>query len=370
MAAAKARPTPAEIEAYISKHDIKNKIEIALNEVLATTPDAPIRALIAALQPIAEPEAPGATPEADGDAIRKLFAKVDKDGSGGIDMAEFTAVVKAAGLEEAEIKKLFASADKDGNGTLDVDEFKQLVASSPALSIMALGADAPLAADGEDALKKLFAKVDKDGSGGIDVAEFTAAVKAAGMTDAEVKTLFDSADKDGNGTLDMDEFKKLVSASPILSKELGTHPAAPAAPAAAQPVAANAPPPAADGDALQKLFAKVDKDGSGGIDMVEFTAAVKAAGLEESEIKKLFASADTDGNGGAHALYTPCARPRPPRTSTPVGNSNLTRRTIADLSACALRLCPVLDAQEFKKLVSASPALSKAFGVSDAAEVS
>ena len=160
-----------------------------------------------------------------GESIQILFAKVDKDQSGGIDLAEFSAAIKAAGLEEAEIAKLFHSADKDGNGTLDVDEFKLLVASSPVLS-KTLGSDKTGAAEGDDAIQRLFVKVDKDRSGGIDLAEFSAAVKAAGMTGAEVTKLFNSADKDGNGTLAIDEFKTLISASPILSKALGTPPPA------------------------------------------------------------------------------------------------------------------------------------------------
>ena len=51
------RPSPAELEAYITKHDLKGKLEKAFNQTIVSLPEKPIRALIDALQSYAEPEA-------------------------------------------------------------------------------------------------------------------------------------------------------------------------------------------------------------------------------------------------------------------------------------------------------------------------
>lgn len=51
-----------------------------------------------------------------GSEIRRVFAAVDRDGSGGIDVSEFAAAVEEAGLDDLELRRLFDAADKDGNG--------------------------------------------------------------------------------------------------------------------------------------------------------------------------------------------------------------------------------------------------------------
>lgn len=68
-----------------------------------------------------------------GHAIRRAFAKADKDGSGGIDVSEFAMAVAAAKIDEAHVRALFDAADQDGNGVLDLDEFMGVVSSSNVL---------------------------------------------------------------------------------------------------------------------------------------------------------------------------------------------------------------------------------------------
>ena len=51
-----------------------------------------------------------------GSEIRRVFAAVDRDGSGGLDVSEFAAAVEEAGLDDLELRRLFDATDKDGNG--------------------------------------------------------------------------------------------------------------------------------------------------------------------------------------------------------------------------------------------------------------
>ena len=58
-----------------------------------------------------------------GEEIRKAFAKVDKDGSGGIDVSEFASAVEAADISEQHVREIFEAADANGDGVLDMNEF-------------------------------------------------------------------------------------------------------------------------------------------------------------------------------------------------------------------------------------------------------
>ena len=51
------------------------------------------------------------------------------------------------------------------------------------------------------------------------------------------------------------------------------------------------------GIAIQRIFAKADKDGNGGIDVSEFAASVEAANIDEAHVRAIFDAADKDGNG-------------------------------------------------------------------------
>ena len=70
-----------------------------------------------------------------GSAIAKTFARVDADGSGGIDLDEFLGAVAEARtpIDEERMRALFAAGDKDGNGVLSLDEFMNLLSQSAEL---------------------------------------------------------------------------------------------------------------------------------------------------------------------------------------------------------------------------------------------
>ena len=68
-----------------------------------------------------------------GEEIRKAFAKVDKDGSGGIDVSEFASAVEAADISEQHVREIFEAADANGDGVLDMNEFLNLISTSSVL---------------------------------------------------------------------------------------------------------------------------------------------------------------------------------------------------------------------------------------------
>ena len=58
-------------------------------------------------------------------ALRREFSKLDTDGSGAVDLKEFTTVVSRYlnGAEPEDLQKMFRSFDQDSNGTVSIEEF-------------------------------------------------------------------------------------------------------------------------------------------------------------------------------------------------------------------------------------------------------
>jgi Ca2+-binding EF-hand superfamily protein len=64
------------------------------------------------------------------DVLRKLFDKIDTDGSGGIDADELQIAMITqfnANLSATEVEDMIDAADLDSNGVIDFDEFKLLM---------------------------------------------------------------------------------------------------------------------------------------------------------------------------------------------------------------------------------------------------
>merc|ERR1711924_331855 len=59
----------------------------------------------------------------------RMFAMFDFDGSGEIELEEFSAVTKAIGLglTDHQVKTLFAEVDADDSGSVDLEEFFDLL---------------------------------------------------------------------------------------------------------------------------------------------------------------------------------------------------------------------------------------------------
>ncbi len=108
----------------------------------------------------------------------KMFAKVDSDGSGGVDAAELAAMLEKSPLssQAGDSAELLKKMDTDGNGSLSSDELSQGMhdlmpkPSSTMEFAQSRGAANDAGGEGSD----MFAKLDTDGDGQLSKAEFEA----------------------------------------------------------------------------------------------------------------------------------------------------------------------------------------------------
>eukprot|EP01047_Picozoa_sp_COSAG01_P015763 COSAG01_NODE_794_length_13545_cov_7.323070_1_plen_1644_part_10 len=129
--------------------------------------------------------------------LEELFAAVDSDGSGEIDIDEFNQLISELDLPGVQplTAEEWSGMDSDGSGTVDVDEFKlwydRIVDSSAT------------------ATQQLFKTIDVDGDGTLSAKEFYRLAKTLGipMTNDQVHEAMREMDEDGSGEVDYHEFK-------------------------------------------------------------------------------------------------------------------------------------------------------------------
>ena len=92
--------------------------------------------------------------------VDRIFAKVDIDNSGAIDLSEFitASVNKNSLLQDEKLRAAFNYFDKDKSGEINVEEIKEVLGGSIATS--------------EQVWVDLLAEVDINGDGGIEYDEF------------------------------------------------------------------------------------------------------------------------------------------------------------------------------------------------------
>ncbi len=142
----------------------------------------------------------------------KMFAKVDTDGSGGVDASELgtllTQVSEKTGTSVGDASEVLKTMDSDGDGTLSSGELqKGMEALFPPPSTMAFAQSrtGPTDSQGQD---DLFSKVDTDGSGTLSEDELNALterMQADGMGGEGPS--FSKLDTDGDGSLSQAEFE-------------------------------------------------------------------------------------------------------------------------------------------------------------------
>ncbi len=138
----------------------------------------------------------------------KMFAKVDTDGSGGVDKTElqslFTDISKKTGTT-LDAEKLFSSMDSNSDGSLSSDELaagmKSVMPAPPSTLEFAHNRGEKTGKD------DLFSKVDSNSDGTVDKAEMTAFTdKMKAETGRDSPISFDTLDTDGDGKLTQTEF--------------------------------------------------------------------------------------------------------------------------------------------------------------------
>ena len=216
------------------------------------------------------------------DCVKPLFKQIDADGSGQIDAHEFRLGLSQIGLQidDRSLSVLVDHMDADGNGILDMNEFCQemtalLEAEAASGSAILSKLCNLLSASGQTAAE-LFAQLDVDGSGELDATEWHQALEGLGIkvqaaaADAAMKEL----DMDGGSTLEVVELvdkiaefqrKRRVFVSTVLGRVCEYIDST--------------------NTSLVRLFARVDRDGSGDLDVVELQEALRKMGQDLSELE-------------------------------------------------------------------------------------
>ncbi|XP_067837770.1 mitochondrial adenyl nucleotide antiporter SLC25A24-like, partial [Heptranchias perlo] len=143
---------------------------------------------------------------AESDAERRyseLFAKLDANQDGRVDVSELRAALRAQGLQldrEAQ-QKIFHSGDHDSDEQLDFGEFTNYLRSH------------------EKKLKLAFKSLDKNNDGRIDAAEIVESLKSLGISInlQKAEKILQSMDADGTMTVDWNEWRDHFMFNPATS---------------------------------------------------------------------------------------------------------------------------------------------------------
>jgi len=224
------------------------------------------------------------------------FEKFDTDHSGVLDVAEFHKAMRSLGLgySYADAENLFNMMDEDGNGEMSMQEFLAHCREYIGNSAEAAVDEDPT--DPESQARRAFKKYDRNRRGYLEIVEFSKAIQELGLGSslADAEQLFDMADEDGSGRLDEAAFVRTCVGAGFggAADEQGAGDAIPA-PAGPMQFTGN---PTVD---ATTLFNRYDEDRNGYLDIYEFMRAMKEIGLKMSyqETQGLFSQMDTDGSG-------------------------------------------------------------------------
>ncbi len=134
-----------------------------------------------------------------------MFARLDPDGNGQIDLAEVKSQMQSADSVDLHgSKKLedLTAADTDGDGMVSREEFDQM-------------APPPPPPPSQEMQQELFNRLDTDGDGQIDLTELKAQADQMAETDGrflELLEQLEAADTDGDGKVTFEEYQQTMSA--------------------------------------------------------------------------------------------------------------------------------------------------------------
>jgi len=139
--------------------------------------------------------------------LMSFFSALDKDGNGGISIAEAQDGLYQAGyqLSKEETRTLWKVMDTNSDGEVDRDEFITALLDWNRLeaSMREQGASY------DDLILDVFRHFDQNHSGTLQV-EDLAKVLDKNLKSPEVRALLNIADKDGNGSIDFQEFRQIM----------------------------------------------------------------------------------------------------------------------------------------------------------------
>lgn len=226
----------------------------------------------------------------------ELFAKLDRDGSGSVDVAEVQSGLSRIGvcLDGDQVNLLMQHMDSSRDGTLDIAEFTlwmaALVEAGSTTPESILSAFCNHLHNTKQTAAELFKALDADGSGRLDAAEFSRALRKIGLSVGELaaRVAMDALDLAGDGWLHVDETvaqlevfqrRRRVFASAVLGNVCDYLKKTRAS--------------------LVKIFCRVDSDFSGLLDVLELQEALRKMGqdLSELEARELMQELHIDGGG-------------------------------------------------------------------------
>ena len=197
---------------------------------------------------------------AGGPNAEAMFAKVDSDGSGGVDATELQTmldhVAEKSGQSLGDASTLLTQMDSDNDGSLSQSELgegmKDLMPPPP--DTLAFAQQRGMGGNSDDAAADLLAALDSDQSGEVSAGEMQTLIdqlaQTAGSANSSSTTpsgedLVQALDSDGNGSLSGSELQALRSDSEGAAATGGAAPAQ----GAHGPHGAGGPPPARGGGA-------------------------------------------------------------------------------------------------------------------------
>ncbi len=143
----------------------------------------------------------------------KMFAKVDTDGSGGVDQTELGSMLsdisEQTGVSLGDAKELFSQMDSNSDGSLSSDELDTGMQAlmPPPPSTMEFAQSRGMGGSG-GSQDDLFAKVDTDGDGAVSQDELKVLTdKIEEDTGQDLSEDFAKLDTDGDGALSQTEFE-------------------------------------------------------------------------------------------------------------------------------------------------------------------
>ena len=229
-------------------------------------------------------------------SIEDLFRRIDEDGSGEIDLNKFrrTMLVMEVSFTDEEIQALISQLDADGGGTLTLDEFVPKLMSFQQQrakdAVAVLSKICQYLNSQREPAAVVFSRLDTDGGGSLDLDEFHSALSSLGIEisrEAAVEVM-DELDMDGGGDLELkeltaklDEYRRgrRAFAARVLGNVLEYT--------------------KRTNTSVTRVFARVDKDGSGDLDIDELQQAIHNMGqvLSQTEVQEVMIELDIDGSG-------------------------------------------------------------------------